>query len=103
LIRARLRHAQRHTTVGEADEKSGVRNVPHLSRLFSQRVGCSPSESHRSPNRQRPCCALSLLREKGGSQKSLRASTREITQEPTRVGVGNLLTPEKRFGTRRFE
>jgi AraC-like DNA-binding protein len=56
LIQARLRHAQwlltnRHTTVGEAAEKSGFRNVPHFSRLFSHRVGCSPSEYRRSPRR----------------------------------------------------
>jgi AraC-like DNA-binding protein len=56
LIRARLRHAQwlltnRHMTVGEAAEKTGFRNVPHFSRLFSQRVGCSPSQYHRAPNR----------------------------------------------------
>lgn len=53
LIQARLRHAQwlltnRHTTVGEAAEKSGFRNIPHFSRLFRRRVGCSPSEYHRS-------------------------------------------------------
>ena len=56
LIQARLRHAQwlltnRHTTVGDAAEKSGFRNVPHFSRLFSRRVGCSPSEYHRSSRR----------------------------------------------------
>jgi AraC-like DNA-binding protein len=55
LIRARLRHAQwlltnRHTTVGEAAENSGFRNVPHFSRLFRRRVGQSPSQ-YRSPNR----------------------------------------------------
>jgi len=56
LIQARLRRAQwlltnRHTTIGEAAEKSGFRNVSHFSRLFSRRVGCSPSEYQRSPRR----------------------------------------------------
>jgi AraC-like DNA-binding protein len=56
LIQARLRHAQRlltnrHTTVAEAAEKSGFRNVPHFSRLFSRRVGSSPSEYQRSSKR----------------------------------------------------
>jgi AraC-like DNA-binding protein len=55
LIRARLHHAQwllsnRQTTVAEAAEKSGFRDLPHFSRLFSRRVGCSPSQYHRSPN-----------------------------------------------------
>jgi AraC-like DNA-binding protein len=56
LIQARLRHAQwlltnRHTTVGDAAEKSGFRNVPHFSRVFSRRVGVSPSEYYRSSKR----------------------------------------------------
>lgn len=56
LIRARLHHAQwlltnRHTPVSEAAEKSGFRNLPHFSRLFRQRVGCSPSQYHRSSSR----------------------------------------------------
>jgi AraC-like DNA-binding protein len=56
LIQARLRHAQwlltnRHTTVGEAAEKSGFRNVPYFSRLFSRRVGKNPSEYQRSSRR----------------------------------------------------
>jgi AraC-like DNA-binding protein len=56
LIQARLRHAQwlltnRHTTVADAAEKSGFRNVPYFSRLFSRRVGSSPSEYHRSSGR----------------------------------------------------
>lgn len=53
LIQARVRHAQwlltnRHTTVAEAAEKSGFHNVSHFSRLFSRRVGSSPSEYQRS-------------------------------------------------------
>ena len=54
LIRARLSHAQwlltnRHTTVTEAAERSGFRNIQYFSRIFRRRVGCRPSDYHRSP------------------------------------------------------
>jgi AraC family transcriptional regulator, arabinose operon regulatory protein len=56
LIRARLSHAQwlltnRNMTVTEAAAQSGFRNIQYFSRLFRRRVGCRPSDYHRSPKR----------------------------------------------------